>query len=92
MNVYSYVKVLGMIADAPWYVPNMVIRTDLQTPTVQKEIRPYSSQYSAPQHTPKRPSSETRGAIRQQTIAMTPATCHCIRFYTFAEGIGTDCK
>jgi hypothetical protein len=36
-----------MIVDAPWYVPNTVIWRDLQTPTVKKEIRRYSSQYSA---------------------------------------------
>jgi hypothetical protein len=35
-----------MTVDAPWYVPNTVIRRDLQMPTV-KEICPYSSQYSA---------------------------------------------
>jgi hypothetical protein len=40
-------KALCMIVDAPWYVPNMVIRTDLQTPTVKEELRRYSSQYSA---------------------------------------------
>jgi hypothetical protein len=33
--------------DAPWYVPNTVIRRDLQTPTVKEEIHRYSSQYSA---------------------------------------------
>jgi hypothetical protein len=38
---------LRMIADAPWYVPNTVIQSDLQTPTVTEEIRRYSSQYSA---------------------------------------------
>jgi hypothetical protein len=36
-----------MILDAPWYVPNTVIRRDLQIPTVKEEIRRYSSQYSA---------------------------------------------
>jgi hypothetical protein len=36
-----------MIAEAPWYVPNTVIRRDLQIPTVKEEIRRYSSQYSA---------------------------------------------
>jgi hypothetical protein len=36
-----------MIVDAPWYVPNAVIRRDLHTPTVKEEIRRYSSQYSA---------------------------------------------
>jgi hypothetical protein len=40
-------KVLRMIVDTPWYVPNTVIRTELQTPTVKEEIRHYSSQYSA---------------------------------------------
>jgi hypothetical protein len=36
-----------MLVDAPRYVPNTVIRRDLQTPTVREEIRRYSSQYSA---------------------------------------------
>jgi hypothetical protein len=40
-------KALSMIVDAPWYVPNTVIRRDLQTPTVKEAIRRYSSQYSA---------------------------------------------
>jgi hypothetical protein len=39
-------KVLCMIVDAPWYVPNTVIRRALQTPAVKEEIRHYSSQYS----------------------------------------------
>jgi hypothetical protein len=33
--------------DAPRYVPNTVIRRDLQIPTIKEEIRRYSSQYSA---------------------------------------------
>jgi hypothetical protein len=40
-------KTLRMIVDAPWYVPNTVIRRDLQIPTVKEEIQHYSSQYSA---------------------------------------------
>jgi hypothetical protein len=36
-----------MIVDAPWYVPNTVIRRDIQIPTVKEEIRHYISQYSA---------------------------------------------
>jgi hypothetical protein len=36
-----------MIVDAPWYVPNTVDRTDLQSRTVEEEVRHYSSQYSA---------------------------------------------
>jgi hypothetical protein len=63
-------KALRMIVDAPWFVPNTIIRRDLQTPTVKEEIRRYSS----PQRTPKRPSSEPHGATRQQqAIAKTPA-------------------
>jgi hypothetical protein len=30
-------KALRMIVDAPWYVPNTVIRRDLQIPTVKKK-------------------------------------------------------
>jgi hypothetical protein len=40
-------KALRMKVDAPWYVPNTVIRRDLQIPTLKEEIRRYSSQYSA---------------------------------------------
>jgi hypothetical protein len=36
-----------MIVDTLWYVPNTVIRRDLQTPRVKEEIRRYSSQYIA---------------------------------------------
>jgi hypothetical protein len=31
--------------EAPWYVPNSLIRRDLSCPTVKKEIRSYSSHY-----------------------------------------------
>jgi hypothetical protein len=40
-------KALRMIIYEPWYLPNTVIRRDLQTPTVKEEIRHYSSQYRA---------------------------------------------
>jgi hypothetical protein len=40
-------EVLRMIEDAPWYMPNVVIPTDFQTPTVKEEISHYSSQYTA---------------------------------------------
>jgi hypothetical protein len=37
-----------MIVDAPWHVPNTVIRRDLQIPTVKEEIRrQYSARLSA---------------------------------------------
>jgi hypothetical protein len=38
-------KVLGIIMDAPWYVPNSLFRKDLSCPTVKEEIRRYSSHY-----------------------------------------------
>jgi hypothetical protein len=40
-------KALHVIVGVPWYVPNTVIRRDLQIPTVKEEIRRYGSQYSA---------------------------------------------
>jgi hypothetical protein len=40
-------KAFRLIVDAPWYVPNTVIRRGLHISTVKKEIRRYSSQYSA---------------------------------------------
>jgi hypothetical protein len=39
-------KVLRMITDAPWYVPNTVIGKDLQIQTVKHEISRYSYHYS----------------------------------------------
>jgi hypothetical protein len=39
-------KALRMIADAQRYVPNTLIRRDLQIPSVKEEIGHYSSHYS----------------------------------------------
>jgi hypothetical protein len=36
-----------MLTDAPWYVPNAIIRRDLQVPSVTEEIRHLSTQYYA---------------------------------------------
>jgi hypothetical protein len=38
-------KVLRIITDAPWYMPNTVIKCDLQVPTVKQEARKYSVNY-----------------------------------------------
>jgi hypothetical protein len=43
-------KTLRMIADAPWYVPNVILRQDLQIPG-KEEIRRFSIQYSSRLHT-----------------------------------------
>jgi hypothetical protein len=39
-------KYLSIITDVPWYVQNMVIRKDLQIPTVKHEISHYGYHYS----------------------------------------------
>jgi hypothetical protein len=38
-------KFLSIIVNAPWYVPNSLIRRDLSSPTVKEEIRRCSSHY-----------------------------------------------
>jgi hypothetical protein len=38
-------KVLLMITDAPWYVPNMVLLQDLQITSVKEEIHRFITQY-----------------------------------------------
>jgi hypothetical protein len=38
-------KVLRMITDAPWYVPNTVLRQDLQITSVKDEIHRFGTQY-----------------------------------------------
>jgi hypothetical protein len=49
-----------MIVYDPWYVPNIVIRREFQTPTFKEEIRHNSSQYSV------QLSSEPLGATQPQ--------------------------
>jgi len=38
-------KVLRLIVNAPWYVPNTILHTDLQIPTVKAEITNFSTKY-----------------------------------------------
>jgi hypothetical protein len=38
-------RVLRIITGAPWYIPNTIIKSDLQIPTVKKEARKYSANY-----------------------------------------------
>jgi hypothetical protein len=38
-------RVLRLIVNAPWYVPNSVIRKDLRIPTLKEEISRFSSHY-----------------------------------------------
>jgi hypothetical protein len=40
-------KVLRMIMDAPWYVPNTLLRRDLHISRAKEEIRRYCSHYGA---------------------------------------------
>jgi hypothetical protein len=38
-------KVLRITTDALWYMPNTIIKRDLQIPTVKQEARTYSANY-----------------------------------------------
>jgi hypothetical protein len=38
-------KVLRIVTDAPWYVPNAVTKRDLKVPSVRQEVRNYSVTY-----------------------------------------------
>jgi len=38
-------KVLRIITEAPWFIPNTVIKHDFQVPTVKQEARKYSVNY-----------------------------------------------
>jgi hypothetical protein len=38
-------KVLRSIVNAPWYVPNTILHTDLQIPTVKAEITNFNTKY-----------------------------------------------
>jgi len=38
-------KVLRITTDAPWYVPNTIIKRDLQIPTVKQEARRHCANY-----------------------------------------------
>ena len=40
-------KILRMATNAPWYVPNHVLHSDLQMPTIREEISRLSSNYKA---------------------------------------------
>jgi hypothetical protein len=73
-GVRLQLKALRMIVDAPWCVPNMVIRRELQTPTVKEETHRYGSQYrdrlsvhpnDPTENTPKRPNREHTQTTQQ---------------------------
>jgi len=40
-------KVLRTIVNAPWYIPNKLLHTDLQIPTIRKEITKFSTNHTA---------------------------------------------
>ena len=40
-------KILRMVTKAPWYVPNHVLHSDLQIPTIREEITRLSTNYKA---------------------------------------------
>jgi hypothetical protein len=57
-------KVLRMITDAPWYVPNMVFRQNLQITSVKEKIHRFSTQ---------QPHSSPHGTIRPYATETTIA-------------------
>jgi hypothetical protein len=38
-------RVIPVKRDAPWYIPNDIMKRDLQIPTVKQEARKYSANY-----------------------------------------------
>jgi len=40
-------KVLRTIDNAPWYIPNKLLHTDLQIPTIREEITKFSTNHTA---------------------------------------------
>jgi hypothetical protein len=38
-------KVLRTTVNAPWYIPNTILRTDLKIPTIREEITNFSLKY-----------------------------------------------
>jgi hypothetical protein len=46
----SQSKILRMIADAPWYVPNQTLHDDLKVPFVKEVIKSNSQKHHQKQH------------------------------------------
>jgi hypothetical protein len=42
---FNFGNVLRIITDAPWYMPNTIIKRDLQIPTAKQEAQKYSTNY-----------------------------------------------
>jgi hypothetical protein len=59
-------KVLRMITNASWYMPNMVLRQDIQITSVQEEIHRFSAQYSDRLYTFQQSDSSPHGTARTQ--------------------------
>lgn len=38
-------KILRIVTNAPWYVPNTIIQNDLKLPTIEEEIKSFSKNY-----------------------------------------------
>jgi hypothetical protein len=66
-------KALRMVADAPWYVPKVIIRQDLQILSVKEEIRRFSIHYSSRLQThPNSLTVQSYGTTRTQATETTP--------------------
>ena len=58
-------KVLRIITDGPWYVPNAVMKCDIQSLTVRQELRNYSVTYR--QRLDDHPNSLEKSLLRRTT-------------------------
>jgi hypothetical protein len=63
-----------MITDAPWYVPNMVLRQDLQITSVKRDNPQIQHPIQGPPlHTSQQPHSSPHGTTRPQATETTSA-------------------
>jgi hypothetical protein len=67
-------KVLRMITNAPWYVPNMVLRQDLHITSGKEEIHRFSTQYR--DHFYTHPSKLTVPPVHRQMRQHLPTRFH----------------
>jgi hypothetical protein len=72
-----------MIADAPWYVPNMVFQQDLQITSVKEEIHRFSTQYRDRLYTHPNNLTVPKGHIQAEGKLKNPVSSTGIEPTTF---------
>ena len=92
-------KVLRIITNAPWYVPNVVIKHDLQVPSVRQEVRTFRVTYHARLRSSQRPSyvitsTTTSQSQAQAVLPRRPSysfLTHPLRTPQQPQSINCDC-